>query len=482
MSISAQETHALLHNEARNNDSLAPVYTLLRNERGAELTEGQIWAEYVTDMSERATEEPFLSPFSYKWVEGRYLANTGEDLNLLLAEGVRAARHDALTDPEMKVGVDLALAYQAHPEIIRQWEIGSDQRPLLLASLCHSTAEMDARVAKKLSRKQNRLMASMWVFEKTASGIIDVRAFSLDNLRLKDLDDMRNAGVIDGIVEETVTDQIRKPMLVNDVLSADDAVKLLHGYHDKKLRIATGNEHHFGISTQAKVTANEIINAKPEAYQLYRNIVSEVAASLLQLRPTAGLKGYAAYLADPFSFDQVPKALQLSADFTEDDGRRLMDYLRSRALPHYLFNKDLIGASIVSSDSDSLGIAEAGAEAVERGLEYDGACPTSETIAGMQANQTVAEIYKVKGNVEYLECVTCPFCNKSVTAKVVHSSNTIECLRPSCRAKLNTKTGKRVDVEFLKLNKSLTLAELLVKFFFGDEAEDKEKPSKIKKT
>lgn len=480
MSIAANKEAILARQRILNNDALAPIYTFLRNERGAEFTEQQIYAEYVTDMSERSTETPFYSSFNYEWDGQDYIANTGENLTNVLANGLMAAKADALADPDLNIGVDLALAYKAQPEIIRSWELSIENRPLLLASLCPPPKELPENIAKKLSRKQDRLMASMWVLQKSANGTIDVRAFSLDNLRIEDLLSLRNAGLVDGGISKTTIGQVQQPLLINYTQNADNAVELVRSYHDKALHQSVGSEHYFGISTSAQATANETIATKPQAYQLYKSIISEVALSLLQAQPTTDLKAHVAYLANPFTLQQVPNALRIGNNFTEAEARELMEYLRSRALPHYLFGRSTIDIGTTSNTISSSGIAEAGADATTKGLDYDGACQTSE-LTGTQAAQTLTEAYQQKGNIELLQCVTCPYCKKETTAKIVHSANTIECMRQDCRAKLNTKTGKRIDERFASQANSQTLADLLIKFFFGDETEDNVKKSKLQK-
>jgi len=43
------------------------------------------------------------------------------------------------------------------------------------------------------------------------------------------------------------------------------------------------------------------------------------------------------------------------------------------------------------------------------------------------------------------KCVKCPYCKQNVDAKIDTDHHTIECLNKSCGAKVDTKTGKRID-------------------------------------
>lgn len=480
LDIAARREAILARQEVINNDALAPVYILLKNENGDIATEHQIWREFVTDISERSqqgNEKPFDTKFGYRLThDGDYLADTGESLREILATGVQTALLDALEDPELAYGVELARAYETHLATIRQWHLSNETKPLILASLCPPENELPSHIAKKLSRKPDRLMASIWVFEKNQDTLA-VKAISLDNFGLKDLAALKDAGIITGDVVGTTLEQIRQPLVINGQLTADRAANTVRQAHDLSLYKKTGLNHHYGIQRRDEaadtITSNSLIESKPEAYRLYRSVIGEVKDSLLLGEVTPELRFELSNLADPFSnSSDLPEALRIGQSIDVIKARALLEYLRSRAIPHYLYDSEFTNKTGSENDG-GLSIARAGAAAEKQGISYTGDCQTS--VVSTQSAETVAETYKLSSNVEYLECVTCPFCGKLVTAKKVRSANTIQCMRSDCGAILNTKTGKRIDAKFLKNEKAMSFGDLLVRLIYGTKEDRKAK-------
>jgi hypothetical protein len=63
-------------------------------------------------------------------------------------------------------------------------------------------------------------------------------------------------------------------------------------------------------------------------------------------------------------------------------------------------------------------------------------------------------VLEIFGGVK--RCVKCPYCGQIVDAKIDSSHHTIECMNKRCRAKVDTKTGKRID------KKTKSLLEILL--------------------
>lgn len=81
-------------------------------------------------------------------------------------------------------------------------------------------------------------------------------------------------------------------------------------------------------------------------------------------------------------------------------------------------------------DVDAMSLSEAGDIAEQNGEEYKNDCPE-----GTSAAQALNQLGY--GDKE-MKCVTCPYCDKTVDAKLSH--NTISC--PECKVSVNTKNGR----------------------------------------
>lgn len=78
-------------------------------------------------------------------------------------------------------------------------------------------------------------------------------------------------------------------------------------------------------------------------------------------------------------------------------------------------------------------------------------------------------LQEIFGQKDILKCVKCPYCNKTVDAKV--SKGTIECLNKRCGAKLNTYSGKRID----KNSKNKTFIDFILELFFSNNNSNSKK-------
>lgn len=115
--------------------------------------------------------------------------------------------------------------------------------------------------------------------------------------------------------------------------------------------------------------------------------------------------------------------------------------LRLLASPRYNLSAaldDRLHGRTVTSLSDSGDTARA------EGRSFDGDCPTSMASAAQQAETLGYTGLKAK---EVLECVNCPFCKKVVKAVKKHTAKeqSIEC--QACFAKVDTRTGERIDAK-----------------------------------
>jgi hypothetical protein len=383
---------AAIRGELRNNDGLAHVY-LAQEANDFSEVEKQIYTEFITDMGERTGGEGvetkhFYMPFDYSVTENDLIADTGVRFREMVEAGLQAARQDALNDPRVSYAVARAEVQSRHADMLIDWFENSSSDFALIPSLCPPENEVPAHIAKLSNFKPERLMASMWLFERTETGI-QMHAFSLDNLDLKGLDYIYGALDINGEIKQTTLEQMAR-MTELSFDSGADAVEAIRCLHDARLDREKGGKHFFGIAgNDQSRDANKMAEDKPEAYELYKTAVQEVAASLNAGVISPGLSELAVKLRQSFK-DGVPAELQLSEFFpiTIDQARDFMDYLRRQALPEYIY-----GSSDNHGGYDDYegfgGIASAGAYAAENGISHEGACPTSAS-AATDANSSEA--------------------------------------------------------------------------------------------
>jgi hypothetical protein len=382
-----------IRGELRNNDGLAHVYLAQGAERFSDV-EKQIYTEFITDMGERTGGEGveakhFYMPFNYVVADNDLISDTGVRFRGMVETGLLAARHDAQNDPRVSYAVARAEVQSRHADMLIDWFHNDSSDFALIPSLCPSENEVPAHIAKLSNFKPERLMASMWLFERTETGI-RMHAFSLDNLNLEGLNYIYSVLSINGEVKATTLEQMAQ-MTELPFENGREAVEMIRSLHDARLDCEYGGRHYFGIrDNDQSRDANKIAADKPEAYELYKTAVQEVAVSLDAGVVSPGLNSLAEQLRGGFK-NGVPAELQLSQFFpiTIGQARDFMDYLRRQALPEYIYGNANNHNENGSDDYIFGGIASAGAYAAENGIAHEGACPTSASAAA-DANSSEA--------------------------------------------------------------------------------------------
>ncbi|OVE79566.1 hypothetical protein BVY00_00030 [bacterium G20] len=415
-----------------NNDPLAPVFLRLEATELGEV-ETQIRVEYRGDMSERSDitsremqdtkELPFYNSFDYL-LQGDELiyAETGKRLNQLLGDGVIAAEDDCKDEPE-KYGYHLqrAKALAANGPAMVRWRKQNPQHVAIIASLCPPAKEVAPEIAKLGNFKVRREMSSNWILEPTNEGI-RVHVFSLDHLTLGGLQAIYDELGIEVEVAGTTLQEVEHIRQLN-IASGKAAKDKITSIHDAFLdRAYPYNAPHYqGVKHNHKQEqAYALVAAKPEAEELYMDVVEEVAQSLAAGSMTAGLGNILMELRSAYaSVEKLPPALRLGDALSLDEARQFMDYLRRQALSEYIFGDaqahkefkqiyDLAG----SSTGGSGGVAMAGSYAVNNNIERDGACPNSGSGVANTAEHTdasVAASMGIYGKKEF-ESKWCPNC------------------------------------------------------------------------
>lgn len=367
-------------NSLKNNDPLAHVDLLARSDN-AELAEYRMYVEYVTDMGERLAAQPFKKTFEYSFDGNNLVSSTGVYLNSFLENGYQAALNDVRYGGFNESHAVRAKAFCNQLSQIRQWF--SDEQDMthkMYVSLCPPKSELNEREAAKQGFKQDRLMASIQLYEKTQGGI-RLHAFSLDGLSLARLNQLHAALGLTDEVAGTTIEQLMCPLSVNNTMPAAEAVESIIYYYDKLLLNETGDAHVQGVDKQKfKREANAHVEEHVAAYDLYRQTIIEVANSLNENKVNYRLRDIVNELQLSIVAHEaaVPSALRIEkGQFIDREAAGgIIDYLRTKAIPHYL-TAQLDAKKNVNTDTGYQAVSDAGGQAVASNITYEGACPTS---------------------------------------------------------------------------------------------------------
>ena len=386
-----------------NNDPLAHVYLLLQGLSDARIEE-RIWLEFTTDMGERLESQPFCSSYHYTYDGEEIIYDTGISYLESLKNSCIAAQHDVVSGTFSKYHLDRQIAFYEQGQIIKNWlDDTSNKHHLLLLSLCPTVAELSTAEAKKQSFKPDRQMASIQLHTKNSDGSATTIAFSLDGLTPERLQLLFDNLGFDALAASDTMAQLTQPIYINESYEPAEAVaNIINGY-DQLLNRATGNMHKQGIDTSRNIVeANSFVRNNPEAYELYRNIINEVALSLQSRRVEPGLQSLVyRQLVVPYGVKKanIPDQIKLSVGdyFDKKKAASLIDYLRTKAIPEYLTQKlemgevKQVGPSTAyrSSDGDGFSIGSAGVNAQAAGKSYDGGCPSSSGQASGQSGSSL---------------------------------------------------------------------------------------------
>lgn len=384
----------------RNNDPLAPVILLLQEGDKPE-TVARISEEFEGDMSERGLEQPFYGKVDWFFNGSDFVTDDGLSWDQMHQDGLIAAYEDFLMNPDYEYQLARSEVQAKHGELIRQWYYSDDPNCVKLSSLCPPNTEIPEPTAKLSNFKTDRNMASIWLFEKIPGGI-RMHAFSLDHFSLDDLQANNQELGIDTAVAGTTIEQLSRL----DRLPAEDAaglVEQIRATHDIRLDQREGGVHYFGTrKNSAKTEAYEVVAAKPVVKELYLSAVREVAQSLVSETTTPGLAEHIKNLRLPYDEIEMPDELRINWDrpLTIKQARGFMDYLRRRALPHYIYNQTAKHEESESYADGFVGysdIASAGADAVRGGFVYESACPGSLDITLSQTSDIASALNIYKG-------------------------------------------------------------------------------------
>lgn len=387
--------------EARNNDPLAHIYRLAEAQDFDSIEE-QIKTEFVTDIAERAKDQHFYGVFEYDLLGNDLISSTGLSLAGMLEAGLEAASGDGIT-----YGIARAEALCAQLPIILDWARSDEMSQLAFFSLAPDTAELDPQNAKKLYFKQDRMMSSNWLFEKSETGVT-MHAFSFDNHTLATHHEALQRLGLETLSSATTLDELTVAhYLTYD--TAREAVAAVRSIHDEILqeKDPTRKSYYFGkVDNHTQTSANQLIDSCSEGYELYKEAILASFESLRIGYVTPRFSDLIRTLRDGFrGFESPVKVLNKRAfrHVDSEDISELMSYLRSKAIPHYVYGEQ------------GITLAESGASAISRGVSYDGACPSSEQLspAAAQAAERVrieAVFYGRPLSAEKFQSQTCPCC------------------------------------------------------------------------
>lgn len=390
----------------KNNDPLAHVDLFLSGSGLESGDEYRMYIEYVTDMGERLAQ-PFRKTFEYTTKGDDFVSDTGLLYLQFLENGYLAAVNDVEQGNFARYHADRAEAfYSQHPQI-RAWAAdATDSSFKLYASLCPPNSELEYEEAKRQSFKPDRLMASMQLYEKTESGI-KLHAFSLDGLSLTRLGELYGALGADEAPARSTLEQLTKPLTITAEVPADNIVDRIIDEYDRILSVQTGGRYMQGLDEQKfRAEANSFVESKPETYDMYRQTVIEVARSLESGYVSAKLGAIVAGLEASILVQNahVPDGLRVDAGqhFDRNGASTIIEYLRTRAIPHYLTSR--LDSAFDTSDeqTDYSGayqdISDAGGQATAQDKSYEGDCPTSGASVSAQSEiSALSQIFNLPG-------------------------------------------------------------------------------------
>ncbi len=365
----------------------------------------------VTDQAERLAA-PMESTFEYELTPDGLRSDLGEYILPIVEEGLRVAAHQAQHDPKWVFERDLRA-------------IDVDEQRELAAM---AVAERCGIRITSLSLDQSNYIAMRAIAVTLGHQLPTERPRSEDILRNRMWTDVPPAMVALSPIPDAVRvqgidigayDKTREKMLVRIAtpltLPKDEHASLIERIrttYDQSLATQLGGEWFAGRRPMTVKDAKEFIEHPDQADLLaaHMTIVDEVFNA------------------------------------TSDKDERI----KRLAVPRYNFAAaldDRMNGKKVTSLSDSGNTARA------EGKSFDGDCPTAETTTAQMEKLG----YRVEPSESILECVNCPFCRRprGVKAKKKNTpkERSIEC--QSCFAKVNLRTGERMDNKVTRTVKKL---------------------------
>ena len=391
----------------KNNDPLAHVYLAL--DSGVDNSfEQRMHTEFVTDIGERLKNQPFCSTYNFSFDGNEVVYDTGLSLIASLEKSYRASIEDVRVGEHVAYHANRQKAFLNQGRALAEWLRDSTSTShVIFASLCPPDSELAAAEAVRQGFKPDRLMASIQIHHKSASGYTTT-AFSLDKLTLNNYKELlQNLGIaMQGI--DTTLALVERPIYVDSRLSSSDVASMVIAAHDNMLqKHSPGSNYTQGVeNTNATVEANRFVEQHAEAYALYRRVVQDVAASLHQGAVNSSLEQtIQSELSHAYMGNALPKVLLVrqGLPFDATHAAQIIEYVRSRAVPEYLTNILQHRHHMEYGSADTFTIGFAGAAATNAGRIYEGACPGS---ALANINDSIAQSrYSLEQQMQLLRVV-----------------------------------------------------------------------------
>lgn len=345
-----------------NNDPLAHIDQLIKNKGMDRTLLEKFKTELITDIGERSPDSGHYHIFSMRVLGDDLISSTGISMRTSLRSSVDATRNDVAVDSRRAYGLDRELVQQSQLDQVVNWQGSASIGDMYgFASLCPGDDELSSVEAKINGFKTERQHASLWFYEKTFSGL-HMHALSLDHCTLDRFQRVIDTCAIDHEVGSTTMEELGKPISF-DHLSIEE----LQMIWQQVL------EHDGIVDKSATQNANESVESHPEAFKTYMEFVVDVTASLGRGVVNKNLAKLLRSVRKSKGAESLPVLnLRRFRRFSSTDARDLMDFVRSRMIPHYVFGD----GSTRSMDSVD-GVLSASGGAAMRVESYDGACPTS---------------------------------------------------------------------------------------------------------
>ncbi|MCB9817668.1 hypothetical protein H6795_04065 [Candidatus Nomurabacteria bacterium] len=442
----------------KNNDPLAHV-RLLQESYDSAVAYHRMRVEFITDMGERLEDQPFMSQYSYTYDDSEITYDTGLQYMKSLQLSYEAAKHDVARGGFDVYHEERQKAFLQQGELLLDWlQQPSNDTYLLLISPCPPEEELNPNEARRQSFKQKRMMASLQLHAKNSLGQGQTIAFSLDGLTLERLNELLDTLNIHADVASSSLEQVTIPILVTaDSTPSETASAIVEEYDSLRNHENPSAVYQQGVDTNKSVTeANSFVEKHPEAFDLYRTIIEEVAVSM-QVGVTRRLKQTIDdYLVRQYKEKAVPRFLKIDVGqtLTESIGSAMIDYLRKQAIPEYLTQKlhSSNEPQMVNDTHGSYDIGSAGATAMSEGREYDSACASSSNAASVNpaihsgtqrrelglmnkaAYETPKPIFS-KGAYDVIPIGACPVCGNECGVGIRNKkSGKWYCTRTNCSA------------------------------------------------
>ncbi len=351
---------AVARDELRNNDPLAHVWQLLEAGCLNSTLHHKFKTEFITDMAERSPDAGFYKTFEYRVAGNDLLSDTGLELRSTLQNSLIATELDVTRDKCRAYGLEREKVQYAQLDTILQWYREGEESVCGFASLCPSPAEQSLSEAKANGFKPNRLMASVWMYERQDSGALKMHAFSLDHCTLDRLQKTLDACDVNHQVGTTTLQQLGQAITTSSV--SPQQFKQVY----EAVLLSEGIDH-------SSLIADDIVAESPRAFDAHLRYVQIIADALRRGVVTKELSAELTTLRKNADVLPICTDKRRYKKFNVADARNLMEFLTTRVFPEYIY--------AVPAENKSSGASVAGSvgSAASRTEGYDGACPSSST-------------------------------------------------------------------------------------------------------